>query len=334
MPTLRRAVVALGLLLALSMPANAGSIMVYSISPSPKWDAPQPGQMFQHAMEMSDERQARAIMDDKGAFTGPFGWRINPAVLLGTVTAMMIDIPSWGGALAGALWFRLRPWYWRVFAGVGLAEVFALAAWFVTLRQRAVYGYDPNPSGLALVAYGIAALIWGLIIVGSRAGIGSRFRVQWLDQVLGRRRYLKIGLAGLITWVILYVGYVNVVRPFGGYWSNETWDTFWRWLCIPPVLLAVVAAIIVWALKNGNPRLPSAIGPGVVVPAVGITSELSTTDRLRATVEPLIANSKARGATNPRQAFDMSIGRASSNEEWERHRHTWELLWPYVGPRT
>jgi hypothetical protein len=53
-------------------------------------------------------------------------------------------------------------------------------------------------------------------------------------------------------------------------------------------------------------------------------------DGKRAVLEQAIATGKLLGAATPRRAFEIMLGRPSTDEEWNNHREPWELLWPYV----
>lgn len=176
------------------------------------------------------------------------------------------------------------------------------------------------PRGLGWVVIPIAAGIAG-------AALGSRFRLRHVGVSLDQRPTVKLAVVGAVAWVVLVVGYVIVADPFGGYWDSDEWGALWRWLLIPPVLGGILAGIVWLAYRRRAGATPAAITP------ISDTSASSATaDRIRATLEPLIANAKLLGAQNPRQAFDMTLRRQSTDEEWDRHRHHWELLWPYVKP--
>lgn len=174
------------------------------------------------------------------------------------------------------------------------------------------------PRGLGWVAIPIAAGLAG-------AALGSRFRLRQVGVSLAQRPTLKLAVVGILVWIVMVVGYTMVADPFGGYWDSDEWASLWRWLLIPPVLAGVLLAVIAYAYRPKGPPMA-----GTPAQALRPAPAAPPADQMRETLEPLIARAKVLGATEPRQAFDITIGRKSAEEEWQRHRYNWELLWPYV----
>jgi hypothetical protein len=214
--------------------------------------------------------------------------------------------------------YDLQSTIWTV-AGFLLGAGLVIFAEFLLVAAFSAPGYYVTPRGLGWVTVPIAGGMAG-------AAFGARFRLKSLDDFLSKNRQVKLTMVGTLGWSIAYLGFVYLAQPFGTYWGSGQWEAFWRWFTIPPVLFAAVGGLSLWVLRDsrGATQTPA--------PPVS-TDNLSKADKIRATLEPLIFSAKGLGATSPRMAFEMAIRRASTDEEWERHRQPWELLWPHVKSR-